>query len=121
MHDEYHKSARTFTASPRVRVIDYRSALTNYQPPMCGVATIARRQSVVCITLRDALIFQQMDAICLAHSRQSVRNDDGRAALARHIQRALSGGFGLVSTALVASSTTRIGGFLKTARAKAKR
>ena len=78
--------------------------------------------SVSCVPLSTrCTAVHQVNAIGLAHGGQAVGDDDGGAPLLTTSSERWMAASVSLSTALVASSNTRMGGFLRMARARARR
>ena len=81
-----------------------------------------QHQLIVPPGLHDPSFFQYHNQVRMQNRREPVRNADGRAALGiNSSSAACTARSDSVSSALVASSSTRMGAFLRTARAMAMR
>ena len=105
--------------APMLNQDSFKDLFASLQTPKRSIAPIARQQRIVCATLHNASGFQRMDTVRTAHRRQTLGNDGGGAVAATTSKERWMAASVSLSTALVASSSTKIGGFFKMARAKA--
>ena len=95
--------------------------LAELEPPQPRVEPVLCEQLVVAAQLHEPAVVEDRDPVRRADRRQPVRDDDRRPALISRSSASWTSRSDSLSRALVASSSSRIGGSLRIARAIAIR